>query len=84
MLAVIPVDSDEEAIAVANDTNYGLAASLHTRDIAKALRFARAIRAGVVSVNSFSEGALTTLLGGFKESRLLRARQVLLRPRAIH
>jgi 4-(gamma-glutamylamino)butanal dehydrogenase len=68
VLAVIPVDSDEEAIAVANDTNYGLAASLHTRDIAKAHRFARAIRAGVVSVNSFSEGDLTTPFGGFKES----------------
>ena len=68
VLAVIPVDSDEEAVAVANDTNYGLAASLHTRDISKAHRFARAIRAGVVSVNSFSEGDLTTPFGGFKES----------------
>lgn len=68
VLAVIPVDSDEEAIAVANDTNYGLAASLHTRDISKAHRFARAIRAGVVSVNSFCEGDLTTPFGGFKES----------------
>jgi gamma-glutamyl-gamma-aminobutyraldehyde dehydrogenase len=68
VLSVVPVDSDEEAIAVANDTNYGLAASLHTRDIAKAHRYARAIRAGVVSVNSFSEGDLTTPFGGFKES----------------
>ena len=68
VLSVIPVDSDEEAIAVANDTNYGLAASLHTRDISKAHRFARAIRAGVVSVNSFSEGDLATPFGGFKES----------------
>lgn len=68
VLAIIPVDSDEEAIAVANDTNYGLAASLYTRDIAKAHRFARAIRAGVVSVNCFSEGDLTTPFGGFKES----------------
>jgi gamma-glutamyl-gamma-aminobutyraldehyde dehydrogenase len=68
VLAVIPVDSDEEAIAVANDTNYGLAASLHTRDIAKAHRFAREIRAGVVAVNCFGEGDLTTPFGGFKES----------------
>jgi gamma-glutamyl-gamma-aminobutyraldehyde dehydrogenase len=68
VLSVIPVDSDEEAVAVANDTRYGLAASLHTRDISKAHRFARAIRAGVVSVNSFSEGDLTTPFGGFKES----------------
>ena len=68
VLAVIPVDSDEEAIAVANDTNYGLAASLYTSDLTKAHRFARAIRAGVVSVNTFSEGDLTTPFGGFKES----------------
>jgi gamma-glutamyl-gamma-aminobutyraldehyde dehydrogenase len=68
VLAVIPVDSDEEAIAVANDTNYGLAASLHTTDIAKAHRFAREIRAGVVAVNCFGEGDLTTPFGGFKES----------------
>ncbi len=68
VLSVIPVDSDEEAIAVANDTNYGLAASLHTRDLTKAHRYARAIRAGVVSVNCFSEGDLTTPFGGFKES----------------
>lgn len=68
VLAIIPVDSDEEAIAVANDTNYGLAASLYTRDISKAHRFARDIRAGVVSVNCFSEGDLTTPFGGFKES----------------
>ena len=68
VLAVIPVESDEEAIAVANDTNYGLAASLHTRDLSKAHRYARAIRAGVVSVNCFGEGDLTTPFGGFKES----------------
>ena len=68
VLAVIPVDSDEEAIAVANDTNYGLAASLYTSDLTKAHRYARAIRAGVVSVNTFSEGDLTTPFGGFKES----------------
>jgi gamma-glutamyl-gamma-aminobutyraldehyde dehydrogenase len=68
VLAVIPVDSDEEALAVANDTNYGLAASLHTRDLSKAHRYARAIRAGVVSVNNFSEGDLATPFGGFKES----------------
>jgi 4-(gamma-glutamylamino)butanal dehydrogenase len=68
VLAVIPVDSDEEAVAAANDTNYGLAASLHTGDIAKAHRFAREIRAGVVAVNCFGEGDLTTPFGGFKES----------------
>jgi gamma-glutamyl-gamma-aminobutyraldehyde dehydrogenase len=68
VLAVIPVQSDEEAVAVANDTNYGLAASLYTRDISKAHRIARALRAGTVSVNCYSEGDLTTPFGGFKES----------------
>jgi len=68
VLAVLPVESDEEAVAVANDTNYGLAASLYTRDINKAHRVARALRAGTVSVNCYSEGDLGTPFGGFKES----------------
>jgi gamma-glutamyl-gamma-aminobutyraldehyde dehydrogenase len=68
VLAVLPVNSDEEAVAVANDTLYGLAASLYTRDINKAHRVARALRAGTVSVNCYSEGDLTTPFGGFKES----------------
>ena len=68
VLTVIPVDSDEEAVAIANDTRYGLAASLYTRDLSKAHRIARQLRAGTVSVNSFSEGDITTPFGGFKES----------------
>jgi len=68
VLAVIPVKSDEEAIAVANDTNYGLAASLYSRDLTRAHRVARALRAGTVSVNCYSEGDMTTPFGGFKES----------------
>ncbi len=68
VLSVIPFDDDDEAIAIANDTNYGLAASLYSRDLSKAHRVARALRAGTVSVNCFSEGDITTPFGGFKES----------------
>ena len=68
VLSVIPFSTEEEAIAMANDTNYGLAASLYTRDLNTAHRAARAIRAGTVSVNCFSEGDITTPFGGFKES----------------
>ena len=68
VLSVIPVKSDEEAVAVANDTNYGLAASLYSKDLSRAHRVARALRAGTVSVNCYSEGDVTTPFGGFKES----------------
>jgi 4-(gamma-glutamylamino)butanal dehydrogenase len=68
VLSVIPFSTEEEAVAMANDTNYGLAGSLYTRDLNRAHRVARAIRAGTVSVNCFSEGDITTPFGGFKES----------------
>jgi len=68
VLSVISFSSEEEALALANDTNYGLAASLYTRDLNTAHRAARALRAGTVSVNCFSEGDLATPFGGFKES----------------
>jgi gamma-glutamyl-gamma-aminobutyraldehyde dehydrogenase len=68
VLSVISVKDDEEAVAVANDTHYGLAASLYTKDLSRAHRVARALRAGTVSVNCYSEGDITTPFGGFKES----------------
>jgi 4-(gamma-glutamylamino)butanal dehydrogenase len=68
VLSVIAFDTDEEAVAIANDTPYGLAASLYTGDISKAHRVARALRAGTVSINCYSEGDVTTPFGGFKES----------------
>jgi gamma-glutamyl-gamma-aminobutyraldehyde dehydrogenase len=68
VLSVITVESVDEAIALANDTRYGLAASIFTANIKRALRGARAIRAGTITVNSFGEGDISTPFGGFKAS----------------
>jgi len=66
--AVIPFDSEEEAVRVANATIYGLSGSVWTRDGAKALRVARGIESGNLSINSNSSVRVTTPFGGFKES----------------
>lgn len=68
VLAVLTFNTEEEAITLANDTPYGLAASLYSDNLSRAHRVARAIRAGTVSVNCFSEGDATTPFGGFKQS----------------
>ena len=68
VLAVITVKSTEEAIQVANDTPYGLAASVFTSNVKRAHRVARAIQAGTVTVNCYGEGDITTPFGGFKQS----------------
>lgn len=68
VLSVIEVDSFEEAIRVANDTEYGLAASIFCANGKRALRGARALRAGTVTVNSFGEGDMSTPFGGYKQS----------------
>ena len=68
VLSVIEVASFEEAIDVANDTDYGLAASVFTANGTRAIRAARAIRAGTVTVNAYGEGDVTTPFGGYKLS----------------
>jgi len=68
VLSVIAVSSFEEAISIANDTEYGLAASIFTANTKRALRGARALRAGTVTVNSFGEGDISTPFGGYKQS----------------
>jgi 4-(gamma-glutamylamino)butanal dehydrogenase len=68
VLSVLTVESFDEAIALANDTEYGLAASIFTANVKRALRGARALRAGTVTVNSFGEGDISTPFGGFKSS----------------
>ena len=68
VLAMITVKGFDEAIAIANDTPYGLAASIFSANIKRALRGARAIRAGTVTVNAFGEGDISTPFGGYKQS----------------
>jgi acyl-CoA reductase-like NAD-dependent aldehyde dehydrogenase len=66
--AVIPFRDEAEAIALANDTIYGLSGSIWTRDGAKALRVARAVETGVLSINSNTSVRVATPFGGFKQS----------------
>ena len=66
--AVIPFEDEAEAIRLANDTPYGLSGSIWTRDGARALRVARAVEAGVLSVNSNSSVRVSTPFGGMKQS----------------
>jgi acyl-CoA reductase-like NAD-dependent aldehyde dehydrogenase len=65
---VIPFRDEQEAIRLANDTIYGLSGSIWTRDGAKALRVARAIDSGVLSINSNTSVRVATPFGGFKQS----------------
>jgi acyl-CoA reductase-like NAD-dependent aldehyde dehydrogenase len=65
---VIPFEDEAEAVAIANDTIYGLSGSIWTGDGGRALRVARAVETGVVSVNSNSSVRVTTPFGGFKQS----------------
>jgi acyl-CoA reductase-like NAD-dependent aldehyde dehydrogenase len=66
--AVIPFADEEEALRLANDTPYGLSGSIWTRDGARALRMARGIDSGVLSINSNSSVRVSTPFGGFKQS----------------
>lgn len=68
VVSVLTFTSEQEAIALANDTNYGLAASIFTHDLDTAHRMAQAVRAGTVAVNCYSEGDISTPFGGYKNS----------------
>jgi len=69
---VIPFDGEEEAVRLANETIYGLSGSVWTRDGARALRVARAIDTGVISINSNTSVRVATPFGGFKQSGIGR------------
>ncbi len=68
LLSVTTFSSVSEAIALANDSRYGLAASIYTGSLKRALKVVREIQAGTVTVNCFGEGDITTPFGGYKQS----------------
>jgi acyl-CoA reductase-like NAD-dependent aldehyde dehydrogenase len=72
VLAVVPFDSDEEAVALANDTQYGLAAGLWTRDLKRAHKLVGTLEAGSVWVNTYRTSAPMSPFGGYKNSGLGR------------
>jgi aldehyde dehydrogenase (NAD+) len=71
VLSVIPFDSEEEAIAIANDSEYGLAGAVFTTDITRAFRVARAIRSGSIGINGYASSPHSPM-GGIKRSGIGR------------
>jgi len=72
VLSVLPFRDEQDAIRLANDTEYGLSGSLWTRDLGRALRVSRAVQTGTLSVNSHSSVRYWTPFGGMKQSGLGR------------
>ncbi len=72
ILCVIPFETEEEAVDIANDSPYGLAAGIFTSDVSKAERVAKAIRAGITWINTYEQNLIEGPWGGYKESGIGR------------
>ena len=72
VVSIIPFDTEEEALRLANATPYGLSGSIWSRDIGKALRAAKALQAGVISINCNSSVHTEAPFGGYKMSGIGR------------
>lgn len=72
IVSVIPFDGEEEAIHIANDTEYGLSGSIWTNNAGRGMRVARALETGTISINSNNSVRVTTPFGGFKQSGIGR------------
>ncbi|MFV2033230.1 MAG: aldehyde dehydrogenase family protein, partial [Gammaproteobacteria bacterium] len=68
VLSALSFDTEEEAIALANDSNFGLGAGIFTRDVARALRVSDAIHSGIIWVNTYRVISPIAPFGGFKQS----------------
>jgi aldehyde dehydrogenase (NAD+) len=77
VLSIIGFDTEEDAVAIANDSNFGLAAGVWTTDLSRALRMSRAIEAGTVWVNTYRASSAMAPFGGFKESGFGKERGVM-------
>jgi betaine-aldehyde dehydrogenase len=76
VLCVLPFDDEDDLIAQANDSAFGLASGIWTRDFARAWRVGKALQAGVVWVNTYKQLSISTPFGGFKESGIGREKGV--------